>query len=298
MSEVRHQDEFDTLGGTAEELDVEWAGRPKVERREVITGEGTISAVVWGDGPAASVLLHGRGPTQSARSWDAVALGWSAPCVAIDFPGHGFSPERADRQYTPRRVSGAVADALTQLTLTPTNLIGVSFGGLTAIAIAASRPELVAQLVLVDVLPWVAHAPTGSAPVSDDAVPPPVESFGSLDEVVDVLATNSPRSRTSLRRNAINNTRQLGDGRWAWRFDPGIPVPFAELDLPGLWEDLAALRAPVTLVRGGGSPVVSDEAVVALKARRSVTVVTVPESGHEVHDEKPSELAAILTQLG
>jgi pimeloyl-ACP methyl ester carboxylesterase len=289
--------EFDSLQATADELGISWDGPPPSARRQVTTPDGSVSAVVWGTDPARSVLLHGRGPTQSARSWDAVALEWGAPTVAIDFPGHGFSERRADRRYTPRLVAGALAQGIEELAPVPTSVIGVSFGGLTAIALAAARPDLVDRLVLVDVLPWVAHPP--AAPAAGEALPteaPPIPTFASQEAIVDELvAAGSPRSRSALTRNVAANTEELEDGQWAWRFDPGVSVPFDELDLPGLWDDLVKTPVPVLLVRGGSSPVVADEAVDALLAGRSdITVVTVAESGHEVHDERPRELAAIL----
>ncbi len=43
---------------------------------------------------------------------------------------------------------------------------------------------------------------------------------------------------------------------------------------------------------------VSDEAVAALVEKRpDVTVATVAESGHEIHDEQPRRLAAIIEQF-
>jgi pimeloyl-ACP methyl ester carboxylesterase len=293
-------DEFDALEEHARELEVPWQGRPVVVRQESLTPDGRISAVKWGDTPAVSVLLHGRAPTQSARSWDGVALAWGAPLVAIDFPGHGFSLPRTDRRYTPRLVSAALADAIDDLVPTPTLLVGVSFGGLTSIALAARNPELVRALVLVDVLPWVAHsaAPVPEAPSSADPVPAPIETFASREEILEGLVSNSPRSRSDLERNVAANTRQLDDGRWAWRFDPGVKFSVADIDLPGLWDDLVATSVPILLVRGGRSPVVSDEAVATLQGKRpDVVVATVDDSGHEIHDEQPRQLGTIIEEF-
>jgi pimeloyl-ACP methyl ester carboxylesterase len=298
------EDEFDTLEEHAGELEVPWEGRPAVVRQESLTPDGRISAVKWGDAPAVSVLLHGRAPTQSARSWDGVALAWGAPLVAVDFPGHGFSASRSDRRYTPRLISPALAEAIDDLVPTPTVLVGVSFGGLTSIALAARSPELVRALVLVDVLPWVAHAvaPADQAPEApssaDPAPAPPIETFASREEILEGLESNSPRSRSDLERNVAANTRQLDDGRWAWRFDPGVKFSVADIDLPGLWDDLVATSVPVLLVRGGRSPVVSDEAVAALQEKRpDITVATVADSGHEIHDERPRQLATIIEEF-
>jgi pimeloyl-ACP methyl ester carboxylesterase len=288
-------DEFDTLEETAEDLAIDWHGAPRLARKEVKTPDGTVSAVLWGDSPARSILLHGRAPTQSARSWDGVALAWGLPTVAIDLPGHGWSDRRVDRRYTPRAIAPAVEEAASALTSTPDLVVGVSFGGLTAIALAALRPELFSALVLVDVLPW---APAELASAKSEEIPAPalIETFASQQDILESLLTGSERlSRAALGRIVARNTVQEPDGRWAWRFDPGSKVGLGDLDFPGLWSDLLAIEVPVLLVRGGQSPVVSDEAVAALeKGRPDVTVEIVADSGHEIHDEAPGPLAAII----
>lgn len=66
-------------------------------------------------------------------------------------------------------------------------------------------------------------------------------------------------------------------------------------DFALLWEDLARIDVPVTLVRGGASMFVADEDVE--EARRRVAdleVRVVPGSGHSVQSDAPLELTAIL----
>jgi pimeloyl-ACP methyl ester carboxylesterase len=293
-------DEFETLSETAAEFGIEFDERPEVRRRTVSTDDGEISAVVWGSDAATALLLHGRAPTQSARSWDAVALDWGISAVAIDTPGHGSSAPRVDRLYTPRAIAGAVAEAIDQLASTPTLLVGVSFGGLTSIAVGALRPELIAGIVLVDVLPWVAPAAVAKAQAVAHAerVAPPLETFASRKAIVDGLVDSSPRSRASLELNVRANTRQAGDRTWAWRFDPGVKTSLPDFDLDGLWSDLSSIRVPVLLVKGGRSPAVADAAVTALRgARPDIEVVHVPQSGHEIHDEFPRELTRIVSEF-
>jgi pimeloyl-ACP methyl ester carboxylesterase len=295
---LKIDDEFLSLPGAAEELGIEWSGFPEVDRREVVTPDGAVSSVRWGGAPVEAILLHGRAPAQSARSWDGVALDWAAPVLAVDLPGHGFSAQRADRRYTPRLIAPAVATAVEALAPAPSLVVGVSFGGLTTIALAALRPELVKAIALVDILPrFKAPAADSPAPEAKDDPQPPAapDRFGSREEIVDSLSDGSAFSREALVRSVAANTVQLDDGSWVWRFDAGVKVTPDELDISGLWDDLLGVRVPILLVRGGRSPVVSDEAVAELQERRpDVSVVSVADSGHEVHDERPRELAAVL----
>ncbi len=218
VEEVVTNDEFDTLEEHARELGLEWRGRPVVTRQESRTTDGRISAVKWGDAPAESVVLHGRASTQSARSWDGVALAWNEPIVALDLPGHGSSDLRNDRRYTPRLIAPGVVKTIGDLAPTPPLLVGVSFGGLTSIAALARNPELARALVLVDILPWVAHLDAAADSTFEEnasvETAPPIETFASLEEILDGLTAGAARSRTTWRGTWRSTRREVrtGDG--------------------------------------------------------------------------------------
>jgi len=169
--------------------------------------------------------------------------------------------------------------------------VGMSLGGLTAIRLAATRPDLVRRLVVVDVTPGVTAAK--SAPIAEFVQGP--EVFGSFDEVLERTVTYNPtRSVSSLRRGVLHNARELPDGRWAWRYDRLRP-PGDRLDFARLWADLAAVTAPVMLVCGSASGVVSDEDRAEFRRRQpSARLETVDGAGHSIQGDRPVELAALI----
>ena len=66
----------------------------------------------------------------------------------------------------------------------------------------------------------------------------------------------------------------------------------------GLWEDLGRLEAPLLLVRGSESSVVSDDDVAELLRRRPDAIVEVIEgAGHSVQGDRPIELAHALVRF-
>jgi pimeloyl-ACP methyl ester carboxylesterase len=95
------------------------------------------------------LLLHGWG--SSLDTFDAMAadLGRFFSVTAFDFPGHGES----DLPPATWRVDdfvGLTLDLLAQLGIERAAVLGHSFGGRVAIKLAASHPEAVDRLVLVD----------------------------------------------------------------------------------------------------------------------------------------------------
>jgi len=283
-------DEFGMLAENAAEAGLPWAGPPAVCRESVAVASGQqVSALVWGDGDPELVLLHGG--AQNAHTWDTVALALGRPSIAVDLPGHGRSDWRTDRDYWPVRNAEAVAAVVGALAERAAAVVGMSLGGLTAIRLAATRPDLVRRLVVVDVTPGVTAAK--SAPIAEFVQGP--EVFASFDEVLErTVKYNPTRSASSLRRGVLHNASELPDGRWAWRYDRLRP-PDGQLDFAGLWGDLAAVTAPVMLVCGSASGVVSDEDRAEFRRRQpSARLSTVDGAGHSIQGDRPVELAALI----
>ena len=284
-------DEFSLLPDNASEAGLGWDGPPVVRRIETVTDVGTVSAIVWGDGAPSVVLLHGG--AQNAHTWDTVALALREPLVAVDLPGHGHSAWREDGSYGPVTNAETLAHVIEQRATAPVVLVGMSLGGLTAIALAGRRPDLVAKLVVVDATPGVDREK--AAPIAAFVSGP--ESFATFDELLErTVQFNPTRTESSLRRGLIHNTKQREDGHWVWRYDR-----FREgggFDFPPLWEDVSALRMPVTLVRGALSTVVSDDDVAQFRQRCPQTdYVLIEGAGHSIQGDRPLELAETLRRV-
>ncbi|MGH3562124.1 MAG: alpha/beta fold hydrolase [Mycobacterium sp.] len=280
--------EFALLRENAEQAGVA-SPLPAVQRVDV----GAISALRWGERPPRVIFLHGGG--QNAHTWDTVIVGLTEPALAVDLPGHGHSAWRDDGDYSPRRNATTLRPVLDELASHADLVVGMSLGGLTAIALATAAPGLVRELVLIDVTPSALQRHTeltadqrGTVTLMHGERVFP--SFAAMLELTTAAAPH--RDAKSLRRGVFHNSRRLEDGRWTWRYDAMRTAP----DVAGLWEDVAASSTPVTLVRGGASGFVSDEDVAELSRRatyfRGVRVVE--NSGHSVQSDQPRALVGIL----
>lgn len=286
-------DEFGYLAELRDELKLD---EPTVHprRRTFPLADGrSLSVIMWTgqEEPPDVVFLHGG--AQNARTWDSTITALNVPAVAIDLAGHGHSSWRDDATYRPRVLAEDLVEVLPVLSERPMTVVGMSLGGLTAIALAAAHPEDVARLVVVDVTPGV-----GSKPSPNQSFVQGPESFASVEEILDRAVTFYPgRSATGLRRGILNNARQREDGRWVWRHHFGnLPVAPSR-DATDLWPSVGRLSMPVTLVLGGKSWVV-DEADLSRFRQLcpQVQVEVVPGAGHTVQGSHPAQLAEIVSQ--
>jgi pimeloyl-ACP methyl ester carboxylesterase len=103
-----------------------------------------------GDGPVV-VLLHGNGVLiqdyEASGILDLAAKDFRV--IAFDRPGFGYSDRPRSRVWTPLEQGRLIAQALQQLGIQRTVVVGHSWGTLVALAIALEKPALVQGLVLL-----------------------------------------------------------------------------------------------------------------------------------------------------
>lgn len=303
-------DEFSFLSEQAAEAGI-IAPIPRGERVTLSLPDGrSLSALRWGDAPPVVTLLHGAG--LNAHTWDTTVIALDLPTLAIDLPGHGDSSWRDDMDYRARTIAADVAAAISAWTDAPQVLVGQSLGGLTAAAVAASHPDLVRELVIIDITPGV-DPEAGPTQVRGFLAGP--ADFASRDDMVDrAIAFGLGGSRRATERGVFFNSRIRPDGRVEWKHhfarlaalaaaNPDaaaamMPSPESADALTALlaadgWDDLAGVTAPVTLIRGSSGYVTEPDAAefAARMPEASVTTVT---AGHNVQEYIPADLGARL----
>jgi pimeloyl-ACP methyl ester carboxylesterase len=289
-------DEFSMFQENAEEHGITFDAPPVVRRAAVEVGDGRrLSSLVWGERAPELVFLHGG--AQNAHTWDTVALALDRPLVAIDLPGHGHSDGGRIGSLDLAGNADDVAEVIRTLAPNASGVIGMSLGGLTALALADRTPDLVRAVVLVDVTPGVT---ADKAKAITNFVNGP-ESFASFDEILErTVQFNPTRSVASLRRGILHNAVQLDDGSWVWRYARSRG-PESGLGNPGtsrfavLWDAVSRLTVPLMLVRGmRAQSVLDDEDEAELLKRCPQARVEHVDAGHSVQGDAPLELARLI----
>lgn len=300
MADPSDYDEFGLFHENAEEVGLEWHGRPEVERIRIDVGGGRgLSALRWGTGAPEVVLLHGGG--QNAHTWDTVALALRRPLLAVDLPGHGHSDDAShDRTVSPRSFATDVAAAVLELAPDAGLVVGMSLGGMTAMQLAVAEPALVRKLMMVDVTPG-ADREKASDIIAFLAGP---ESFADFDEIMERTRLFNPtRSESSLRRGVLHNAVQRDDGTWVWRHQraplPGLAEGRGpDIDFAAMWDDLASITVPVQLVVGDRSPVVDETDRARFAAcQPDAKILTVADAGHSIQGDQPLALSCIVEEF-
>ena len=294
MRYVVPYDEFGLFSENAAEYGLPYPGPPAVRRVEVEVGPGrNVSSLIWGTSPPELVLVHGG--AQNAHTWDTVALALGRPLLAIDLPSHGHSDVAPDGPFNLSSIADDLATVVGALAPDAAGVVGMSLGGLSAIALASSAPHLVRALVLVDVTPGVNQEK--SAPISAFVDGPP--SFANFDELLARTIEHNPtRSEASLRRGILHNAVQREDGSWVWRYARFGGEHSARPEFGQWWDAVSSLTMPVLLVRGLAWSVVDDDDVAELRRRQpTCRVIGVEGAGHSIQGDRPLELAAILSEF-
>ncbi|WP_240658695.1 alpha/beta fold hydrolase [Microbacterium sp. CPCC 204701] len=309
-------DEFSFLPEQAAETGID-APVPCGERLSLAFPDGrTLSALRYApaDSSAPSpvvTFLHGAG--LNAHTWDTTILALGLPALAIDLPGHGDSSWRSDAAYVARVLAPDVAAGMDAWTSAPQVLVGQSLGGLTAAAVAASRPDLVRELVVIDITPGI-DSNAGPTQIREFFAGP--VDWASRDELVDrALAFGlGGGTRRKAERGVYFNSRVRPDGRVEWKHhfahlanamaaspeaaEAGATQQDAVSAVLGEsgWEDLAAVAAPTTLIRGERGYVTDADADEFARRQAEASVVTV-HAGHNVQEDVPLELGERLRTL-
>jgi pimeloyl-ACP methyl ester carboxylesterase len=243
--------------------------------------------VDFGGGGRPTVAIHGIASTGWSWAEIAAGLGTGARVVAPDLRGHAESQWSPDDRYGSDDAAADIAGLVSELGLGEVDVIGHSWGGLVAVALAARGDVAVRRLVISDIAP--------SSTAKPDEVAPRQTEFDSWTEALESERKRSPRASEGAIAALTDRTYQPAEGgRFVKRMDPSFLRRW-QFRAEDHWDRLAGLSQPTLVVKAAGSQTIPEE----VAERMATTLphgrwVAVADTGHAIHVENPAGFLAVV----
>ncbi len=239
-----------------------------------------------GAGPAL-LLLHGL--FGSGNNWKRHAreLAERYRVLLPDLRNHGRSPHAPSMDY--RVMTDDLIGLFDAEAIDKVAVVGHSMGGKVAMALALTRPERVAALIVVDIAPVTygrhLHGYIEAMRHMN------LVGIGSRAEADQALASAVPEPM--VRQFLLTNLERHTE-HYHWR----IPLDILADQMPlleGFPELTPSFAGPTLFIHGGRSPYVGEaHREIIRRLFPQAELACIPEAGHWLHVEAPEQFAELL----
>ena len=209
---------------------------------------------------------------------------------AVDLPGFGGS-QRRDDLLSPEAMGEFLARLIEERGLGRPHVVAPDVGTAAVLFAAASRPDLVASVVVGSGGTAVPIRLAG--PLAEWVLAPDIDRFRAMDPRAIVAAAIDTIEGDTVPPEIREDYLESYDGdRFveSMRYVRSYPT-----DLPKLAERLPAIEVPVQIIAGGRDRVVPLVNAEFLAERLPHSALTMVDAGHFVWEEAPGEYASIVT---
>jgi pimeloyl-ACP methyl ester carboxylesterase len=231
------------------------------------------------------------GLARTAADFEDLALALSSAdhrrVFAVDYRGRGksdYDPNAGN--YTLQVELADLLAVLTALGLGRAVFVGTSRGGILIMLLAVARPTAIAGCVLNDIGPVIELEGLMRIKGYVGKLPQPASFEEAADRLRRRFGSHFPKWDDANWLAFAHRTFKQEGARIVPDYDPALATVLAEVSperpFPPLWREFGALTyAPVMVVRGTNSDILSAATVQAMRERRrSLEVVEVADEGH------------------
>lgn len=270
--------------------------------RFVQVGETRLHIVERGSGPTL-VLIHGLGA--QLRNFHALVpiLAENFHVVCVDRPGCGYSTRPAKVSSSLRGQAATIAELLAMLRIDRPTIVGHSYGGAVALALALDHPERVGALAL---LAPATHAQELAPAVFNDLV-----ITSALMRRLIAWTVAAPASMILgaqvmdrvFRPDAVPADFAIAAGgllalRPGQFFSASSDLVSAKDDLSALQKRYCSIRVAVAIRFGRQDPILSPEDHgVAMQSKVPGLALSLVDGGHMLPITAPQETARWITEF-
>jgi pimeloyl-ACP methyl ester carboxylesterase len=256
-------------------------------RREVVVDDGTtVSYSVFSGTEPTVVILHGL--AGSAREFEPTAHALTGRrVILVDQRGHGHSTRTPPDTSRAAFVGDAVRVIETE-SAGPVYLVGQSMGAHTAMLVAASHPNLVRRLVLLE-------CDAGSGTPEEQAA---LGAFFRSWQVPfpDRDAASASLGGGPLARAWAADLEQRPDGFYP-RFDPDVMVSTITDVAEPRWAEWAEVTAPTLVIYADNGMFTKQQQADFVARGTNVTRVDLSDASHDAHLDAFDQWIAALSSF-
>lgn len=222
--------------------------------------------------------------------------------VSVDLRNHGASPHAPEHSY--EEMVSDIAWLFHELEIDKAHVLGHSMGGKVAMAFAADYPEKILSLTVADIAPRNYLRNPASAiqynfhkKILNTLYNLDLMNFATRKDVDNAIKNEIPE--VLVRQFILKNLTRVNK-KFEWKIN--VPVLKANLDhiISGIdfedYEDrIPITQYPVLFIKGELSGYIQEEDMQAIQTMYpEATVLTIPNTTHFLHAEKPEEFAKVL----
>lgn len=224
--------------------------------------------------------------------------------VAVDLPGHGHSAHRQPGyDYNFVDWIHDVLDILDALAWQQAMLLGHSMGGAIATVVAASAPERITKLALIEALgPIPGNPEEAGARLRHAVAARRGLSLAKTPRIIPDLETavNARLMVSNMTREAagliVQRNLRAVEGGFIWRSDPRLTLPTpVRADEASIRSWIRAIEAPSLVIAAEPAPpYFTRELLMGRQAELRKGQVETMVGGHHLHMEQPKPVADVL----